>query len=299
MTVTEVRAFNRFYTGVIGVLDRGYLDSPYSLTEVRVLYELAHTPAAEVVALRRDLGLDAGYLSRMLTRFERAGLVARSVSPSDARKQLVELTEAGQAEFAELDRRSSEEISGLLAPLSTADRERLVAAMHTIERVLRPGDREIVLRGLRPGDLGWLVHRHGARYAEEFGYDVTFEQLVAQVVADFRPGEREAGWIAEVGGEPVGSIFCVAGDDRTAKLRLLLVEPSARGLGVGTRLVDECLRFAREAGYERMVLWTVKGLDNARRIYERAGFQLVDETPQHRFGLPVVGQNWELHLIGD
>ncbi|TWP46843.1 MarR family transcriptional regulator [Lentzea tibetensis] len=288
MTVAEVRAFNRFYTGVIGLLDRGYLDSSYSLTEVRVLYELAHTECAEVVDLRRDLGLDAGYLSRMLARFERSGLVARETSPADARRQVVRLTEAGRDAFAVLDARSDEEISALLEPV--ADPRRLVDAMATIRRLLA-GKREVTLRGLRPGDLGWVVHRHGARYAEEHGYDVSFEQLTARIVADFgQPGE--AAWIAEVDGEPVGSIFCCHVDERTAKLRLLLVEPSARGLGVGTRLVDRCLAHAKEAGYERIELWTVAGLDAARRIYERAGFELVAEEPQELFGLKVVGQSW-------
>lgn len=288
MTVSEVRAFNRFYTGVIGVLDRGYLDSPYSLTEVRVLYELAHTDAAEVVDLRRDLGLDAGYLSRMLARFDRAGLVARETSPQDARRQVVRMTDAGHQAFKVLDERSEQEISALLAPVR--EPRRLVTAMHTIERLLKPGDRQVTLRGLRPGDLGWVVHRHGVRYAEEYGFDATFEQLVAQVVADFDPS-RDRGWIAEVDGEPVGSIFCMANGD-IAQLRLLLVEPSARGLGAGTKLVDECLRFAREAGHREITLWTVDELHDARRIYQRAGFELAGEQPQERFGKHVVGQTW-------
>lgn len=293
MTVAEVRAFNRFYTGVIGVLDRGYLDSPYSLTEVRVLYELAHTESAEVVDLRRDLGLDAGYLSRMLARFESAGLVARESSSADARRQVVRLTQAGRDAFAVLDERSDEEIGTLLE--TVADPRRLVDAMATIRSLLAPEKREVTLRGLRPGDLGWVVHRHGARYAEEQGYDVSFEQLTARIVADFGT-PREAAWIAEVDGAPVGSIFCCHVDDRTAKLRLLLVEPSTRGLGVGTRLVDQCLSHAREVGYARIELWTVAGLDAARRIYERAGFELVSEQPQELFGLKVVGQTWSRAL---
>jgi DNA-binding MarR family transcriptional regulator/GNAT superfamily N-acetyltransferase len=291
MTVADVRAFNRFYTGVIGVLDRGYLDSPYSLTEVRVLFELAHTPSAEVVDLRRSLGLDAGYLSRMLARFEKAGLVERATSPEDARRQIVRMTPEGHEKFAVLDERSNAEISALLDPVAEPERERLTRAMATIRRVLEKHDRSVELRGLQPGDLGWVVHRHGARYAAEYGFGASFERLVAQVVADFgKP--REAGWIAEVDGEPVGSIFCTSKDSATAQLRLLLVEPEARGLGAGTKLVDQVVKFAREQGYERIELWTVDELASARRIYQRAGFELVESTPQEKFGRHVVGQTW-------
>jgi DNA-binding MarR family transcriptional regulator/predicted N-acetyltransferase YhbS len=300
MTVADVRAFTRFYTRVIGLLDRAYLGSPWSPTEARVLFELANRDRYEVADLRASLGLDAGYLSRILSRFEGDDLVVREPSPSDGRRQAVRLTDNGRKVFAGLDERSSTEVGALLSEVPESDRRRLVTAMTTIQRVL--GDAPpaaYLLRPPRPGDLGWVVQRHGVRYAEESGFDETFEALVAGVVADFGGGHdpaREAAWIAEVDGEPVGSIFCVRADDSTAKLRLLLVEPSARGMGIGARLVEECLRFARRAGYSRITLWTVAGLDSARRIYERAGFVLVDEQAQRLFGRDVVGQTWERSL---
>jgi DNA-binding MarR family transcriptional regulator/GNAT superfamily N-acetyltransferase len=296
MTVDDVRAFSRFYTRVIGLLDR-YLDSPYSTTEIRVLFELAHRDRCEVADLRGDLGLDAGYLSRILSRFEADGVAVREPSPTDGRRQSVRPTDHGREVFAALDERSSAEVAALLATVPESDRRRLAAAMTTIRRTL--GDAPppaYVLRPPRPGDLGWIVQRHGVRYAEECGFDVTFEALVADVVADFGRGHdpaREAAWIAEVDGEPVGSILCVRQDDETAKLRLLMVEPSARGLGIGARLVEECVRFARRAGYRRMALWTVAGLDRAARIYRKTGFTLVAERPQRLFGQDVVGQDWE------
>jgi DNA-binding MarR family transcriptional regulator/GNAT superfamily N-acetyltransferase len=296
MTVADVRAFTRFYTRVIGLLDRGYLESPYSATEARVLFELANHGRYEVADLRASLGLDAGYLSRILTRFEGDDLVVREPSPGDGRRQAVRLTDKGRKVFEGLDERSSAEVGALLSEVPESDRRRLVTAMTTIHRVL--GDvppPAYVLRPPRPGDLGWIVQRHGVRYAEESGFDETFEALVAGVVADFGGGHdpnREAAWIAEVDGEPVGSIFCVRQDDETAKLRLLLVEPSVRGMGIGARLVEECLRFARRGGYQRITLWTVAGLDSARRIYERVGFVLVDEQPRRLFGCDVVGQTW-------
>ena len=303
MTVPEVRAFTRFYTRVIGLLDRGYLDSPYSATEVRVLFELACRDRCEVADLRSDLGLDAGYLSRILTRFETDGLVEREPSPTDGRRQLVRPTDRGLDVFAALDRKSSDEIAAMLADVPEADRRRLVAAMATIRRTLGGAPpAAYVLRPPRPGDLGWIVQRHGVRYAEESGFDTTFEALVAQVVADFGRSHdpaREAAWIAEVDGEPAGSILCVRDDDETARLRLLLVEPSARGLGIGARLVEECVRFARRADYRRVALWTVAGLDPARRIYQRAGFALVAERPQRLFGRDVIGQDWEYRFQGE
>ncbi|MEV1115699.1 GNAT family N-acetyltransferase [Actinosynnema sp. NPDC049800] len=298
MTVADVRAFNRFYTGVIGVLDRGYLASPYSLTEVRVLFELAAGPR-EAADLRAALSLDAGYLSRILTRFDRDGLVTRTVSERDSRRHVVALTPHGESVFADLNARSDAEIGALLDRVPPADRVELVASMRKVERLLTGTPRSYLLRPLRPGDLGWVVNRHGVRYAEECGFDQTFEALVARVAGEYGARhcpDHEAAWIAEVDGEPVGSIFCMRVDDRTAKLRLLLVEPAARGLGIGARLVDECLRFARRAGYERMELWTVAGLAASRHLYEKVGFTLDESTPERLFGRDVEAQTWSLHL---
>ncbi|HEX6339031.1 MAG TPA: helix-turn-helix domain-containing GNAT family N-acetyltransferase [Jiangellaceae bacterium] len=300
--VAAVRSFSRFFTTVIGALDEGLLQSPYSLTEARVIFELAQAEITEVVALRRALGLDAGYLSRMLARFEADGLVVREKSGVDARRQTVRLTQAGRNVFRLLDDRSSEQVSRLLAAVPDADQQRAVAAMSTIESALAARSRSssVALRGLRPGDLGWVVHRHGVLYADGYRWDETFEALVAQIAADYghqHDARRENAWIAELDGEPVGSVFCARGDDeRTAKLRLLLVEPSARGHGVGSRLVDECIRFARDAGYQAMTLWTVDVLVAARRIYERAGFVLVGEERRDRFGQDLVEQYWRLEL---
>ncbi|MCC8243693.1 GNAT family N-acetyltransferase [Saccharothrix luteola] len=298
MTVADVRAFNRFYTGVIGVLDRGYLASPYSLTEVRVLFELAAGPR-EAADLRTALSLDAGYLSRILTGFDRAGLVTRTASERDSRRHVVALTPRGESVFADLDARSDAEVAALLDRVPPADRVDLVASMRRIERLLTGTPRAYLLRPLRPGDLGWVVNRHGVRYAEECGFDQTFEALVARVAGEYgehHSPDREAAWIAEVDGEPVGSIFCTRVDHRTAKLRLLLVEPAARGLGIGARLVDECLRFARRAGYERMELWTVAGLAASRHIYEKVGFTIDKSTPERLFGRDVEAQTWSLDL---
>jgi DNA-binding MarR family transcriptional regulator/GNAT superfamily N-acetyltransferase len=298
MVVADVRAFNRFYTRVIGVLDRSYLASPYSLTEVRVLFELA-AGRREVPDLRAALNLDAGYLSRILTRFDRDGLVTRTPSERDSRRHVVTLTPHGESVFAELNARSDAEIGALLDRVPPSDRAELVAAMRKIERLLTAAPRSYLLRPLRPGDLGWVVNRHGVRYAEEYHFDQTFEALVARVAAEYvehHSPEREAAWIAEVDGEPVGSVFCTRVDEHTAKLRLLLVEPAARGLGIGARLVEECLRFARRAGYERMVLWTVAGLAASRHIYEKVGFQLDESTPERLFGRDVEAQTWSLDL---
>ncbi|XVS67251.1 bifunctional helix-turn-helix transcriptional regulator/GNAT family N-acetyltransferase [Actinosynnema sp. CA-299493] len=298
MTVADVRAFNRFYTGVIGVLDRGYLASPYSLTEVRVLFELA-AGAREAADLRTALSLDAGYLSRILSSFDRDGLVTRTASERDSRRHVVALTPRGESVFADLDARSEAEIGALLDRVPPSDRVELAAAMRKVERLLTGVPRAYLLRPLRPGDLGWVVNRHGVRYAEECGFDQTFEALVAGVVGEYgrrHSPDHEAAWIAEVDGEPVGSIFCVRVDDRTAKLRLLLVEPAARGLGIGARLVEECLRFARRVGYERVELWTVAGLAASRHLYEKAGFRMVGSTPERLFGCDVEAQTWSLEL---
>lgn len=295
--VAAVRDFNRFYTKVIGVLGEGLVRTPYSLTEARVLFELAQRDATEVTELRRSLGLDAGYLSRMLARFDADGVTTRERSGTDARRQVVKLTDSGKAAFAMLDERSGADIGALLAGLADDDQRRLIAAMETIREVLDAARSQppLTLRPLAPGDVGWVVHRHGVLYAQEYGWDETFEALVARILADYvdnRDPVRENAWIAEVDGAPVGCVFCMRRDDETAQLRLLLVEPDARGLGVGTRLVDECLRFARDAGYRRIMLWTNDVLTAARRIYERAGFTLVKEEKHHSYGHDLIGQDW-------
>ncbi|GAB3154301.1 bifunctional helix-turn-helix transcriptional regulator/GNAT family N-acetyltransferase [Microbispora hainanensis] len=299
--VSEVRAFNRFYTSVIGVLGSGMHDTPYSLTEARVLFELGTRDAADTADVRAMLGLDPGYLSRILTRFEGDGLVSRERSAEDARRQVVRLTPKGRDTFALLDRRSAVEIETLLAKLTDPERRRLVTAMGTVRSLLEPDDRRepYVIRPPRAGDLGWVVHRHGALYSEEYGWGAAFEALVARIVAEYvedQDPRREAAWIAEVRGDPVGCIFCVRKDDTTAQLRLLLVEPSARGMGIGGRLVDECLRFAAAAGYRRIVLWTRDVLVSARRIYQAAGFELVEQYPSEESGIPVTDQVWAKDL---
>lgn len=299
--IAAVREFNRFYTKVLGLLREGLLDTPYSLTEARVIFELARTDEAEVSQLRRWLDIDAGYLSRLLARFEADGLVARTRSPADARRQVISLTSAGQAVYTKLDARSSDQIRSLLARLPAAGRQRLTSAMTGIREVLDPARRPatLVLRPPAAGDLGWVVARHGALYAAEYGWDASFEALVARIVADYagRADARgEAGWIAELGGEPAGCVFCMRKTDSTAQLRLLLVEPHARGLGVGGRLVAECIAFARRAGYREVTLWTNDVLHAARRIYQRTGFQLVSSEPHHSYGHDLVGQDWLLTL---
>lgn len=300
--IAAVRAFSRFYTNVIGVLEEGLLDTPYSVTEARILYEIAQREQTEVAALRRELGVDAGYMSRITARFETDGLITRERSSVDARRQSLRLTERGRAVFATLDQRSAGQVAQMLDDVSEDDRQRLVAAMATIHQILgrdRVGPRMVVLRAPRAGDYGWVISRHGALYASEYGWDETFEALVAEIVAGYlqthAPG-REAAWIAEIDGERVGCVFCVAKDATTAQLRLLLVEPSARGLGVGTRLVDECLRFATHAGYGTLTLWTNDVLTSARRIYETAGFELTEEEAHHSFGQELVGQYWTCTL---
>jgi DNA-binding MarR family transcriptional regulator/N-acetylglutamate synthase-like GNAT family acetyltransferase len=301
--VRAVRAFNRFWTQQIGVLRARLLDTPYSLTEARVLFELAQAKRTDLADLRRELGLDAGYLSRIVARLKGDGLVTAERSPDDGRRQVVRLTTQGRAVFHDMDERSSEVTAGMLGDLREAERRRLVAAMATIEATLAPPatapPRAWVLREPLAGELGWIVARHGAVYAAEYGWDQTFEAMVARVVADFgerRDPERERAWIAEVDGAPAGCVMCVRYDHDTAQLRVLLVEPAARGLGIGKRLVDECIRFAREAGYRSMLLWTNSVLESARRIYEAAGFTLVDEGRHDAYGHDVVDQAWRLDL---
>jgi DNA-binding MarR family transcriptional regulator/GNAT superfamily N-acetyltransferase len=298
---TAMRDFNRFYTTVIGVLDEGLLHTPYSLTEARVIFELGQRPTVEVSGLRRTLAVDAGYLSRILARFVADGIVSKTRSPDGGRRQVVALTDSGRAAYDMLNARSQASIEAMLAPLAQGDRARLVAATQTIRQILGETARPAgyVLRALEPGDAGWIVHRHGARYAEEYGWDATFEALVARIMADYidtREPRRENAWIAEVDGEPVGCVLCVRRDDEVAQLRLLLVEPSARGMGIGSRLVDECVRFARRSGYRQIMLWTNDVLTEARRIYEKAGFELRDQAPHVSFGHNLVEQTWWLTL---
>jgi DNA-binding MarR family transcriptional regulator/GNAT superfamily N-acetyltransferase len=299
--VAAVRGFNRFYTNVIGLLRGKYLDTPYSLTEARLLFELAQRDSSEVTDLRRTVDIDPGYLSRILARFESDGLIGRQRSAADGRRQVISLTGSGREVVAGLDARSAEQTRGMLADLRDDERRRLLDAMRAITETLTesPQPRGYLLRAPRPGDMGWVVQRNGAVYAEEFGWDSSYEALVARIVADYvenRDPDAEAAWIAEVDGAPAGCVFCVREDASTARLRLLLVEPWARGLGIGARLVDEVLRFARQAGYSRITLWTNDVLAGARRIYQRAGFTLDDENRHHSFGQDLTSQNWSRDL---
>jgi DNA-binding MarR family transcriptional regulator/N-acetylglutamate synthase-like GNAT family acetyltransferase len=300
--IDAVRGFNRFYTRQIGVLREGLLQSPFSLTEARVLYEIAHRPQPTATELCQELGLDAGYLSRILSKFEKSGLVSRSASRSDGRRILLKLSAKGRRTFATLDIRQRGEVASMLRPISPAGQFELVQAMQRIESLLggRSESRPYVLRAHQPGDMGWVIHRHGALYAQEYGYDEQFEALVAEIAAKFIQNfdaKRERCWIAEKGGEIVGSVFLVKESKTVAKLRLLLVEPSARGLGIGKRLVDECIRFARQAGYRKIVLWTQSELPAARHVYQQAGFRLVEEKPHRSWGREdLVSEIWELDL---
>ena len=299
--VAAVRAFNRLYTNVIGVLRGGYLGTPYSLTEARLLFELGQRDSAEVSALRRGLDIDAGYLSRILSRFEADQLVTREKSGTDARRQVIRLTPAGRALQLRLDTRAAEQIGALLASLGAQAQQRLVSCIQEITQVLTdaPAPRAYVLRPPRPGDLGWVVQRQAAGYAAEYGWDGSYEATVARIVADYvdhRDPAREAAWIAEADGERVGSILCVRKSDTVAQLRLLYVDPAARGLGIGATLVEECLQFARAAGYTEIMLWTNSVLADARRIYQRASFTLGEEEPHHSFGQDLVGQIWSRPL---
>lgn len=300
--VAAARRFNRFYTRTIGVLHEGAYDSPFSLTEVRVLYELAHRDQPTATELGRELGLDAGYLSRILRGFEKHGLVVKTRSPADGRQSHLALTAQGRRVFAPLNARSHDEVAALLGRLSPVAQTRVIDAMQTIERLLvaRPdAPAPVRLRPPRPGDLGWVVHRHGALYAEEYGYDEDFEALVAEIVARFvqhYDRKRERCWIAERDGEIVGCVFLVKQSATVAKLRLLLVEPTARGAGLGGRLVSECVRFAREAGYRKITLWTQSELAAARRVYRAAGFRLVHKERHSSFGKDLVAETWDLEL---
>jgi DNA-binding MarR family transcriptional regulator/N-acetylglutamate synthase-like GNAT family acetyltransferase len=301
--VGDVRRFSRFYTRQLGLLRDGYLETPFSLTEARVLYELANREHAVAAVLTKDLDLDAGYLSRILTAFRRRGLVEKRPSLEDARRRELRLTKRGRSVFASLDLRSRDDVGAQLARLAVADQERLVGAMATVERLLGEPQAatggSYVLRAPRSGDYGWVVQRHGALYAEEYGWNEEFEGLVAGIVGKFvapLDPARERCWIAERDGENVGCVFVVKHSARVAKLRLLLVEPKARGLGIGKQLVDECITFTRAAGYKTLRLWTNSVLRTARHIYEEAGFELVAEDSHHSFGKDLVGETWELKL---
>lgn len=300
--IEAVRQFNRFYTRRIGVLRDGLLDSQFSLTEVRVLHDLSQRDQLTAGEIGTDLGLDRGYLSRILQRFEQRGLIRKTRSQTDARQSLLELTPKGRKVFAPLDTRAQEEVQTMLTTLSVGQQRSLIEAMRNIEQLLSPRPEPKVpylLRSHHPGDLGWIVHRHGALYSQEYGWDEEFEAQVAQIVSDFIKNfdpKREHCWIAERDGEIVGSVMVVQKSKTVAQLRLLLVEPQARGLGIGQRLVDECIRFARQRNYRKLVLWTNSVLDAARHIYENAGFRLVHEERHHSYGKDLVSQDWELTL---
>jgi DNA-binding MarR family transcriptional regulator/GNAT superfamily N-acetyltransferase len=310
--VPSMRRFNRFYTRQIGLLNEGLLNSPFSLTEVRTLYELAHREQSTAVELRQELGLDAGYLSRILRKFEKHRWIEKKASDQDARQSLLSLTKGGRKIFKPLEARSTEQVRAILGKLPPAGQNDLVGAMQTIESILDPGSAETkrgeakgqkpgyVLRRQKPGDMGWVVYRHGVLYAKEYRYDERFEALVAGIVAGFVENynpARERCWMAESNGQIVGSVFLVEKSKKVAKLRLLLVEPSARGMGIGKRLVAECIRFAREAGYKTIMLWTQSELSAARKIYQQADFQLVSEEPHHSWGRKnLVAETWRLKL---
>jgi DNA-binding MarR family transcriptional regulator/GNAT superfamily N-acetyltransferase len=303
--IDRVRRFNRFYTEQIGVLTEHLLDSDYSLTEVRLLYELAHRDRATAAAIAQDLGVDRGYMSRMLQRLQRQGLVRRTTAPHDARARLLALTAKGRKLFRGLDARADEQVATRLRHTTANARQRLVGAMRTIETVLAPADQPwpdagAVLRAPRPGDLGWIVHRHGALYWQEYRYDERFEALVATIVGDFgarHDPARERCWVADLDGEIAGSIFLVKHRAGVGKLRLLYVEPWARGRGIGEQLVTACVAFGREAGYRKITLWTQSELLAARRLYTKFGFVCVKEEPNQSFGRDdLVSETWELEL---
>jgi DNA-binding MarR family transcriptional regulator/N-acetylglutamate synthase-like GNAT family acetyltransferase len=300
--VAAIRRFNRFYTKQIGVLDEGLLRSPYSLAEVRVLYEIANGKDVSAAALATELALDPGYLSRILRRFQKNGLLRRETSPDDARRSLLTLTEKGTHTFAALDTRQEEDVAALLDRVPATKRRRLTDSMRAIEEAfgtLRSNE-PFILRSHQPGDMGWITYRHGILYSQEYGYDERFEALVAKIVGEFIEHfdpARERCWIAERDGEIAGSVFLVKKSPTVAKLRLLYVEPSARGLGIGACLVDECIRFARRARYRKITLWTQSELLAARHLYEKAGFELVDEKPHKSFSRDdLVAETWELTL---
>lgn len=303
--VKALRSFNRFYTGRIGVLNP-YLGSELSLTEVRVLYELAHRDQPTATELAQDLALDAGYLSRILRRFEAKGWLARVPSPADARQSLLALTPAGHTAFAPLQQKSRDEAAQLLAPLTADSQQQLIAAMDRVQRLLDPAQAAVgskppvaLLRDPQPGDMGWVVQQHGEIYAREYGWNTQFEALVADIVAQYirnQQPEWERCWMAELNGERVGSVFVVRKSKTVAQLRMLILTPQARGLGLGARLTDACIAFARSKGYKKMVLWTNSCLGAARDIYAKRGFVLTQSEAYEGFGQSLVGETWELKL---
>ncbi len=300
--IAAVRAFNRFYTRKLGVLDQHLGKSPYSLSEARVLYELAHRDDLAAKEIGIELGLDPGYLSRIVQSFDEQGLITRKPLPSDRRQVSLNLTAKGRQAFAKLNLNSQNEVAAMLAALSPGDAKRLTGAMATIEDLLEPGEKTrtpFLLRSHRIGDMGWVVSRQAIAYAEEYGWDIGYEALVADICAEFIRNydpAREHCWIAEAGGEPLGSVFLVKASDDVAKLRLLLVEKKARGLGVGRALVEQCIRGARERNFRKMTLWTQSILVAARGIYQQAGFRRVAEEKHHSFGVDLVGETWEMEL---
>jgi DNA-binding MarR family transcriptional regulator/N-acetylglutamate synthase-like GNAT family acetyltransferase len=299
--ISAVRAFNRFYTRRLGVLGQKLLESPFSLSEARVLYELAHRDGAAAKELGIELDLDAGYLSRIVQKFADDGLISRKPLPADRRQQQLNLTAKGRHAFAKLDRRSHEDVARMLGLMSETDQQRLTGAMAAIEDLIGAAhtSRLAILREPRPGDIGWVVRSHGAQYAGEFGFDSSFEALVAEIAAQFLrsfDASRERCWIADIDGAPVGSVFLMRHDDEVAKLRLLLVEPAGRGQKLGTRLVGECIAFARACGYRKITLWTQSILAAARKIYQDTGFVLTSTEPHRSFGQSLVGETWEMKL---
>ena len=297
--VDAIRRFNRFYTRRIGVLETRYLGSPFPLPQARVLYELGQRGVATASELGAELDLDLGYLSRLVQSLRRQGLLQGEPSKEDARRVRLSLSAKGRKVYLQLDARSRQEVAGMLDQLPAPQQQRLVGALQAVEAVLERKDKPVSLREHRPGDIGWVVHAHGRFYAEEYGWDERFEALVAEIAAAFVQNfdrKRERCWIAEMDGEPVGSVFVVKDTKTTAKLRLLIVDPKARGRGLGKRLVEECIRFAREKGYRRLALWTQSNLAAARGIYRAAGFRKVKEEKHASFGVKLTGEYWELEL---
>jgi DNA-binding MarR family transcriptional regulator/GNAT superfamily N-acetyltransferase len=300
--IGAVRHFNRFFTRQIGVLHEGLLHSPYSLTEARIIFELANRSNLTASGLGNELGLDAGYLSRILNKLEQQKLIEKNRSGDDGRQRLISLTAEGQKIFSLLDNRSNDEVSEILSEFNEGDRVRIIEAMNAIESIFDHGRKNpgpFYIRHHEPGDMGWVIRQHGLLYHREYGWDGSFEAFVARICADFidhYDPQKERCWIAEMDGEPVGSVFCIKASDDVAKLRMLIVTPEARRLGLGNHLVKECIRFARSSGYKKLILWTNDILIEARKIYEKNGFILVEEERHHSYGKDLVGQNWELLL---